>query len=220
MYEDKEVSDINIDSIIKLRKQTDRLSSGTDIVVRKSLPLIFPNLKDYVHVLTIKEIKTEKTPSIEELQKRDIGFFYTDNNIFVGESKENIENKYSIILNEETAKDRILEITGNMANPGKVTGRVRKVMGHQDIPLIKDGEILVSPMTMPDFVVAMEKASAFVTDEGGILCHAAIVAREMKKPCIVGTSIATQVLEDGDMVEVNADRGVIKIIKKSKDGGH
>jgi pyruvate, water dikinase len=58
----------------------------------------------------------------------------------------------------------------------------------------------------------MEKAAAFVTDEGGITCHASIIAREMKKPCIVGTRIATKVLKDGMEVEVDADAGVVKIL--------
>ena len=56
----------------------------------------------------------------------------------------------------------------------------------------------------------MERAVAFVTDEGGLLSHAAIVAREMKKPCVIGTKFATQVFKDGDMVEVNANTGVVR----------
>ena len=61
----------------------------------------------------------------------------------------------------------------------------------------------------------MEKASAFVTDEGGMLCHAAIIAREMNKPCIVGTKSATKILKDGDLVEVDANAGIVKILKKA-----
>jgi pyruvate,water dikinase len=61
----------------------------------------------------------------------------------------------------------------------------------------------------------MKKAIAFITDEGGITCHAAIIARELKKPCIIGTKIATKVLKDGDLVEVDANKGVVKIIKKA-----
>ena len=60
----------------------------------------------------------------------------------------------------------------------------------------------------------MQRASAFVTDEGGITCHAAIVAREMRKPCIVGTRVATRVLKDGDIVEVDANSGIVRIIKQ------
>ena len=69
-------------------------------------------------------------------------------------------------------------------------------------------------MTTPDMIMVMHKAAAFVTDEGGITCHAAIVSREMKKPCIVGTKIATKVLKDGDMVEVDATDGTVKKISK------
>ena len=68
-------------------------------------------------------------------------------------------------------------------------------------------------MTRPEYLPAMKKAAAFITDEGGITCHAAIIAREMKKPCIIGTKIATQVLKDGDMVEVKANHGLVIILK-------
>ena len=67
-------------------------------------------------------------------------------------------------------------------------------------------------MTTPEYLPAMEKAAAFVTDEGGILCHAAIVARELKKPCIVGTQYATKIFKDGDLVEVDAEKGVVRKI--------
>ena len=71
-------------------------------------------------------------------------------------------------------------------------------------------------MIKPDYLSAMKKAVAFVTDEGGITCHAAIVARELNRPCIIGTKIATKVLKDGDEVEVDADKGVVKILKRVK----
>ena len=60
----------------------------------------------------------------------------------------------------------------------------------------------------------MKKAAAIITDKGGVLSHAAIVAREMKKPCIIGTKVATEVLHDGDLVEVDADNGIVKILEK------
>ncbi|EKE10608.1 MAG: hypothetical protein ACD_15C00227G0001, partial [uncultured bacterium] len=67
----------------------------------------------------------------------------------------------------------------------------------------------------PRFMSAIKKASAIITNEGGMTCHAAIISREFKIPCIVGTKIATQVLHDGDLVEVDADNGTVKIIEKS-----
>lgn len=69
-------------------------------------------------------------------------------------------------------------------------------------------------MTTPDFVPAMKKAAAVITDEGGITCHAAIMSRELGIPCVIGTKIATKVLRDGDLVEVDAEKGVVRILKK------
>jgi phosphohistidine swiveling domain-containing protein len=109
--------------------------------------------------------------------------------------------------------DDIMELKGQAAYLGNAKGIARIVKNRKQVEKVKTGDILVSPMTTPDFISAMKKAAAFVTDEGGIVCHAAIVARELKKPCIVGTKIATRVLKDGDMVEVDADRGIVKILK-------
>ena len=81
---------------------------------------------------------------------------------------------------------------------------------------INSNSILVARMTFPEYFPAMNKARAFITDEGGITCHAAIVAREMNKPCIIGTKIATKVLKDGDLVEVDADKGVVRILRRAK----
>jgi phosphohistidine swiveling domain-containing protein len=105
------------------------------------------------------------------------------------------------------------EIKGVVAYGGKARGRVKVIRNVESLGKMEVGDILVAPMTSPNFLIAMQKAAAFVTDEGGITCHAAIVAREMKKPCIIGTKIATKVLRDGDLVEVDADNGIVRIIK-------
>ena len=104
------------------------------------------------------------------------------------------------------------EIKGTVAYPGLVTGRVQVITNGQEINNFKSGRILVALMTSPDYVMAMKKAKAIVTDDGGLTCHAAIVARELKKPCIVGTRNATRLLKDGDRVEVDATRGTVKIL--------
>ncbi len=106
------------------------------------------------------------------------------------------------------------ELKGFTASRGKTTGKVKIIESVEEIHKIETGDILVAVMTRPDYLPAMQKASAFVTDEGGITCHAAIVAREMKKPCIIGTKIATKIFKDGDLVEVDADKGVVRIISK------
>lgn len=95
-----------------------------------------------------------------------------------------------------------------------IVGRVKIVENKEELSKISKGDIIVSPMTTPEYAPIFKKVSAIVTDEGGITCHAAIVSRELKIPCIIGTKIATKVLKDGDLVEVDAEKGMITIIKK------
>jgi pyruvate,water dikinase len=78
---------------------------------------------------------------------------------------------------------------------------------------MKKGDILVAVSTGPEMMAACLKAGAIVTDEGGICSHASIVSRELKIPCIIGTKIATKILKDGDLVELDANKGIIKILK-------
>ncbi|MFH0951608.1 MAG: PEP-utilizing enzyme [Patescibacteria group bacterium] len=102
------------------------------------------------------------------------------------------------------------DLTGRPAYRGKVTGRVTVVMTVNDYPKMKQGNILVTPMTRPEHLPIIHKAAAIVTDEGGVTCHAAIVARELKIPCIIGTQSATSILNTGDRVLVDADKGIVK----------
>ena len=74
------------------------------------------------------------------------------------------------------------------------------------------GDIIIAPMTRPEYVPLMEKASGIITDEGGITCHAAIISRELNIPCIIGTQVATEILKDGDIVEINANEGIVRKI--------
>lgn len=104
------------------------------------------------------------------------------------------------------------EFSGRVGSPGKVRGRVRIICTNRDLPKVKKGDVLVAAMTRQDFVPAMRKAVAIITDEGSVASHAAIIARELNVPCIVGTRIATQVLKDGDRVEVDANKGVVRKI--------
>ena len=108
-------------------------------------------------------------------------------------------------------------INGQTGAPGKIVGRVKIVFSVDDKNVIfNDGEILVAGMTRPEYVPLMKKASAIITDEGGITCHAAIVSRELGIPCVIATKIATKFLHDGDLVEVDADNGVVRIMEKAK----
>jgi len=89
-------------------------------------------------------------------------------------------------------------------------GTVRLVFTAHDLDKLNEGDVLVSPATSPVMVPAMKKAGAIVTDQGGLTCHAAIVSRELKKPCVIGTKVATAWLKDGDRVVVDSTAGVVR----------
>jgi phosphoenolpyruvate synthase/pyruvate phosphate dikinase len=111
---------------------------------------------------------------------------------------------------------------GISANKGKVQGKV-VISPMLDVKMalkigkrMNKGDILVVQSTNPDLISLCKKAGAIVTDQGGMLSHAAIISRELKIPCIVGTVNATKILKTGDLVEVDANKGVVKILKRKK----
>lgn len=109
------------------------------------------------------------------------------------------------------------EFSGIVASRGKARGIANIVLNPEMTKKFKKGEILVTTMTSPKFTIFYKKTSAIITDSGGMLCHAAIIAREMNIPCIVGTKIATKVLKDGDYIEVDATAGKVrKLVKTGK----
>lgn len=111
---------------------------------------------------------------------------------------------------EREQSHKVAVLTGQPACPGRARGRVTIVDHVSDIPKMHQGDILLSETTYPALVPAMRKAAAIVTNVGGLTCHAAIISRELKVPCVVGTKIATQVFKDGDRVEVDATKGVVR----------
>lgn len=104
------------------------------------------------------------------------------------------------------------EIHGHIISFGKARGRVRIIKSTNDLQTLRAGQILVANFTTPEYVPAIKRAAAIITDDGGITSHAAIISRELGKPCVTGTKIATQVLKDGDRVEVDATKGIVKKI--------
>ncbi len=151
--------------------------------------------------------------SDEEIKRRKAGIFIVwekDKNLQIFYGKEAQE-----LLVLATAFKFEDSIKGQVASRGGVnnfSGKVRIVLNPSE-DVFEEGEILVTSMTRVEFVPLMRKAKAIITDEGGIACHAAIISRELGIPCIIGTKIATKVLKDGMMVEVNLENGVVKIIE-------
>ena len=158
----------------------------------------------------------KKVDGRELAEREELSIFKLENyeyEIFFGRKARSVKD--ALVLEADAITERS-ELTGVVAFQGKITGRVTIVILKEDYKKIQDGDILITPMTHPDMVTFLHRISAIITDEGGILCHAAIISRELKKPCIIGTKIATQVLKDGDIVEVDADNGVVTILKKAK----
>ncbi|PIS22995.1 phosphoenolpyruvate synthase [candidate division WWE3 bacterium CG08_land_8_20_14_0_20_40_13] len=114
------------------------------------------------------------------------------------------EEEFSI---KQGSSPALLEGLG--ASPGAASGKVRILKSVKEIGKIRVGEVLVAQMTNPDFVPAMKKACAIVTDQGGRTSHAAIVSRELGIPCVVGTSLATKILKNGEIISVDGTLGLI-----------
>lgn len=115
-----------------------------------------------------------------------------------------IKNKEGKIM----SKQKII-LKGIPASAGVVNGRVKIIMDPSDCSKMKEGDILVTEMTNPLFVPAIQKAKAIVTNVGGLLSHAAIVSRELGIPCVVGTKKATKILKDGQNIKVDGKKGII-----------
>ncbi len=158
-------------------------------------------------------IKEKKEFPLGILKKRrDSYFAYFNYKIFYEYEINGVLGGEGYMIKMEEVSQDIKEIKGNSANIGHAVGSAKLVFNREELDKVGYGDILVAPMTSPYHITAIEKASAIVTDEGGITCHAAIISREMNKPCVVATKIATKVFKDGDRIAVDADKGIVRKI--------
>jgi pyruvate,water dikinase len=109
------------------------------------------------------------------------------------------------------------EVKGMVACRGRARGKAKVMLSSFEIEKFKKGDVLVAPETTPSYLPIMTKAVAIVTDQGGITSHAAIVSRELGIPCIIGTKIATKTFKDGDLIEVDAEKGIVRKINKRQN---
>ncbi len=158
----------------------------------------------------------EVSLSPEDIKDRQQAFlFVVEDEITSFYSGAEAQQKKKELIPDENHE--VKELRGAVACRGKVMGRAVKFSWLESelakkMEMMHPGDILVAGQTRPFLMPAIQKAGAIVTDEGGITSHAAIVSRELNKPCVIGTKIATQVLSDGDLVEVDAEQGVVRII--------
>ncbi|MDD5290598.1 MAG: PEP-utilizing enzyme [Patescibacteria group bacterium] len=165
--------------------------------------------------LIIDEIITyltnKKIPNKKELTDRSKGLaiFCEGNNLnlLANTDYENLQKNLIGLTGDK--------LRGAAAYRGFAKGVARVVFDPFKVKRFEEGDILITGMTRPEFLPLMKKAAAFVTDAGGLLSHAAIIARELKKPCLLATKVASEIIKDGDLVEVDANKGIVKILKRA-----
>ena len=184
------------------------------------------NVKDIMMFYTTEDIirlaETGEAVPKEELKARKecYVFTYDHGNIsfYSGDKAKAVKQNY---LDQWSSQEHITHFAGTVANKGKVIGKARiiKVDDLRELikiaPTLTKENIIVTGMTNPNMMILIKKVGGIITDEGGLACHASIVSREFDIPCVVGCSIATQVLHDGDEVELDANSGKVTILKRA-----
>lgn len=160
----------------------------------------------------VEEFIRNDTPSSDELkERRKFSVFVVSRkriDISIGSEAKALSEKLQGLEDFSGIK----EVKGQVAYRGLVRGKVKIIQTPADIPKMEKGDVLISQATSPDLLAAMKLAGAIVTNTGGLICHAAITSRELKIPCVVGTAKATLVFKDGDIVEVDAEKGIVRIL--------
>lgn len=188
-----------------LKEIAKRLGVEYEQLVSMRLEEIKESLNKKKSILTKEELN---------LRLQDHALIYSEGSskVLTGEKLEAYRKEE--LQDEVETSTNILKGTSTVKREEKIKGKVRVIMSIDELDKFQKDEILVTPMTNPTYVQIMEKSKAIITDEGGLLSHAAIIARELGKPCIIGTKIATKILHDGDLVEVNTNQGVVKILNR------
>ncbi|NTW22603.1 hypothetical protein HGA34_03620 [Candidatus Falkowbacteria bacterium] len=183
--------------------------------VAKKSKLKFEDVMRMIPEEVVALVKNGRKPKNIKARKNEFGIVADKKGIrlIYGKELAVMTNKFSYLYKPS---ESLNEFTGLSAFNGIAKGIARIVLEAKDIGKVGEGEIIVAPETTPDYILGMKKAAAFVTNQGGITSHAAIVAREMQKPCVIATKIATEAIKDGDLIEVNANQGIVKILEKGK----
>ena len=173
---------------------------------------------DLLRYLTTSEMSSflfnNRDLQVDELRKRREGYFYlrvrgeAKDRIYTGDVVNEVRQRFYTV-----DSGAVSSIQGFSAYGGVARGKVYLSSDAMNTP--PEGFILVAPTTHPKDLPLIKQCMAIVTDEGGVLSHAAISAREFKKPCVISTKIASKVLKTGDLVEVNADKGIVTVLERN-----
>ena len=181
----------------------------------KSLGMRYDDLIWLLDSEILAGLEGQKLPKMSEinLRKKAFGIASDPEGIRVIFGEE-LEKWLSVLV--PSVDTTVTELKGTAASPGFAEGTACVCITPHDAEKIREGQILVAPQTTPDFVPFMRKAVAIVTEEGGLTCHAAIVSRELGKPCVVGTRVATRVIQNGEKIRVDATAGKIYRLNAGK----
>lgn len=198
----------------------EQISKEYNISKKELLMLTADEISDF-----LKNPKVEDCLKLAHDREKEYSIITIDEKVtsFAGDEAQKIDNiltRYIKVQKREEKKQKVESsnniVTGMIANLGCITGRAKILNSYEDISNVNIGDIIVSTMTLPNYIAAMEKARGFITDEGGITCHAAILSREFNVPCIVGTINATKVIKDNDLIELDANNGIVRIIERDE----
>jgi phosphohistidine swiveling domain-containing protein len=186
--------------------------------ISKSFEMDFDAIINYSsdEMVELVENGVKVEDSVIENRKKAHIVYVVDSKMYSFEGSEAEE-----IMKDFISSNQGKVLKGTTAMAGKVQGRAyvfKLILVNQQniakmVEDMNEGDVLIAETTEPRIISACNKASAIVTNQGGMMSHAAIVARELKIPCVVGTADATDLIKTGDMVEVDADNGVVKILK-------
>ncbi len=187
------------------------LASALDIGYESLLFLTYEEILDALESLSSSSV------DLSEIEGRKTGYALVmidgHRAIYTGPELERLRP-------EEPKEDygKISSFEGTSACLGEVVAPAKILLSVNDVDKVAEGDIVVSPMTTPDLMSALERASGVITDEGGILCHAAIVSRELGIPCIIGTKLATRIIRDGDDVSLIAteQKGLVRLVDRQE----
>ncbi len=198
------------DLLIDFRNNYDYiLYKANEYLLKKAKEKLSEECVKNLNYYFIQEIFNNDLPNEDIINERKKGYIYYDDELILTQDVNNWLNEHKFVLESQ---DNQKLIKGSIAYNGVYKGKVKLIYNKDDFSKMNDGDIIVTTMTTPKFTPILNKAGAIITDEGGITCHAAIIARELKVPCIVGCKNATDVLSDDMEVEVNADIGIINIL--------
>ena len=190
-----------------------RNSKGSKDLEKANIRVAIPDEKQALQKLSDKDIvalaKIGKQLEDQYSFPQDIEWAKDGGSLFIVQTRPVTtikERATQLVILDKTKKPLL---TGAPASPGVAYGPTRIIQHPSEIGKILVGDVLVSEMTTPDFVPAMKRAAAIVTDRGGRTCHAAIVSRELGVPCVVGTENATRIMRTGNVVTVDGSEGKV-----------